>query len=67
MISSKIRLIWGYKGIFRSIRSDFLFADKIADTYVPNLAATNIFDFNEQVHAFVRSFAFKKKTIAVEL
>jgi outer membrane receptor protein involved in Fe transport len=62
-ISSKNTLDLGYKGIFRSIRSDFLFADKIADAYVPNLAATNIFDFNEQVHALYALLHSKKQSL----
>jgi outer membrane receptor protein involved in Fe transport len=62
-ISLKNILDLGYKGIFRSIRSDFLFADKIADTYVPNLASTNIFDFNEQVHALYALLHSKKQSL----
>ena len=41
----------GYKGFFRTIKTDFLTADKINDVYISNLAASNIFNFNEQVQA----------------
>jgi outer membrane receptor protein involved in Fe transport len=41
----------GYKGLFRSIKTDFLTADKINDTYITNTGASNIFNFNEQVQA----------------
>ncbi len=41
----------GYKGIFRSIKNDYEFADKIDNNYVVNPASSNIFNFQEQVHA----------------
>jgi outer membrane receptor protein involved in Fe transport len=41
----------GYKGIFRSIKNDYQFADKTDNDYVINPASTNIFNFHEQVHA----------------
>jgi len=41
----------GYKGLFRTIKTDFLTADKINDTYITNTGASNIFNFNEQVQA----------------
>lgn len=41
----------GYKGVFRTIKTDFLTADKINDVYITNLGASNIFNFNEQVQA----------------
>jgi outer membrane receptor protein involved in Fe transport len=42
----------GYKGLFRTIKTDFLTADKLNDVYIANNAASNIFNFNEQVQAF---------------
>lgn len=41
----------GYKGLFRTIKTDFLTADKINDIYITNLGSSNIFNFNEQVQA----------------
>ena len=42
----------GYKGLFRTIKTDFLTADKLNNVYIANNAASNIFNFNEQVQAF---------------
>ena len=42
---------FGYKGLFRTIKTDFLTADKINDVYITNIGASNIFNFNEQVQA----------------
>lgn len=50
-ISEKGILETGYKGIFRSIKTDFEMADKLENSYVINPASSNIFNFNEQVHA----------------
>jgi len=41
----------GYKGLFRTIKTDFLTADKLNDIYITNTAVSNIFNFNEQVQA----------------
>ena len=41
----------GYKGLFRTIKTDFLTADKLNDAYITNTGASNIFNFNEQVQA----------------
>jgi hypothetical protein len=41
----------GYKGLFRTIKTDFLTADKVNDIYITNTGASNIFNFNEQVQA----------------
>jgi len=41
----------GYKGIFRGIKADFQTSDLINNTYVINKAVSNVFNFNEQVHA----------------
>ncbi|MFN8356676.1 MAG: TonB-dependent receptor [Spirosomataceae bacterium] len=41
----------GYKGIFRSIKTDYETADLVNAAYIINTAASNIFDFSEQVHA----------------
>lgn len=41
----------GYKGLFRTIKTDFLTADKLNNEYINNTGASNIFNFNEQVQA----------------
>ncbi len=41
----------GYKGTFRSIVNDYEASDKIGNTFIINPASTNIFKFNEQIHA----------------
>ncbi|MDB5277358.1 MAG: TonB-dependent receptor [Ferruginibacter sp.] len=41
----------GYKGIYRSIHADFQTSDLVNNIYVVNTGASNIFKFNEQVHA----------------
>jgi outer membrane receptor protein involved in Fe transport len=41
----------GYKGLFRTIKTDFLTADKLNNAYITNTGASNIFNFNEQVQA----------------
>ena len=41
----------GYKGLFRTIKTDYLSADKINNTYITNYSASNIFNFNEGVQA----------------
>ena len=41
----------GYKGLFRTIKTDYLSADKINDIYITNYNASNIFNFNEGVQA----------------
>ncbi len=42
----------GYKGLFRTIQTDYLTADKINNNYITNNIASNTFNFNEQVQAF---------------
>ncbi|HAO50867.1 MAG TPA: TonB-dependent receptor [Runella sp.] len=61
-LASQNLLDMGYKGIFRSIRSDFLSADKVADTFIKNLAASSIFNFREQVHALYALLHSKNKS-----
>lgn len=53
----------GYKGIFRSIKTDYLTADKLNNTYVTNSIASNTFKFNEQVQAFYVQFHNTAKQI----
>ena len=50
-IASNGLLETGYKGTFRSIKSDFESSNKVGENYIINMASSNIFDFNEQVHA----------------
>lgn len=42
----------GYKGVFRTIKTDYLTADKINEAYFTNILVSNIFNFDEQVQAF---------------
>jgi len=46
----------GYKGVFRSIKSDYLTADKIGNAFVTNTIASNVFNFNEQVQALYTQY-----------
>lgn len=41
----------GYRGTFRRSTNDFQASDKVGNDYIINLASTNVFQFNEQVHA----------------
>lgn len=41
----------GYKGTFRNITNDYEASDKIGNNFIINPASTNIFKFNEQIHA----------------
>ena len=55
-VSSRIVFDAGYKGRFRNIRSDFLTAESIGGVYVPTPSASDLFKFNEQVHAVYGQF-----------
>lgn len=46
----------GYKGTFRNIKTDYEASNKVGEVYVINTASSNIFDFNEQVHAVYALF-----------
>jgi outer membrane receptor protein involved in Fe transport len=46
----------GYKSIFRSLNVDFERANFISNDYVIDPLNTNIFDFNEQIHAVYSQF-----------
>ena len=46
----------GYKGVFRSINTDYLTADKVNNAYVNNTIASNTFNFNEQVQALYAQY-----------
>ena len=50
-ISQSSVLETGYKGILRVLDTDFQSQDKINGVNIPNLKTSNIFDFNEQIHA----------------
>jgi outer membrane receptor protein involved in Fe transport len=50
-VSGKGLLETGYKGIFRCLNADFETSDFLNNTYVVNTGASNVFWFNEQVHA----------------
>jgi outer membrane receptor protein involved in Fe transport len=46
----------GYKGIFRNIKTDYEASNKVGEVYVINTSSSNIFNFNEQVHAVYALF-----------
>ncbi len=46
----------GYKGTFRNITNNYEASDKIANDFIINPASTNIFKFNEQIHAVYALF-----------
>jgi outer membrane receptor protein involved in Fe transport len=50
-VCSNATLGTGYKGMYRSLKNDYLTSNKVNNDYVVNPLASNIFDFNEQVHA----------------
>ncbi len=50
-VSEKTSIDFGYKGIVRSTHIDFQNQAKIAGIYVKNPERSNIFQFNEQIHA----------------
>ena len=50
-LSPKSILESGYKGTFRFFTGDFQSADLVANTYVINPAASNVFRFHEQIEA----------------
>jgi outer membrane receptor protein involved in Fe transport len=55
-VSKKAQLETGYKSIFRHINADYETADLLNNMYVVNTAASNIFNFNEQVHALYATY-----------
>jgi outer membrane receptor protein involved in Fe transport len=50
-LTEKSDLKMGYKGVIRLLNSDFESASKINDTYIISQTASNIYDFQEQIHA----------------
>jgi outer membrane receptor protein involved in Fe transport len=55
----------GYKGTFRQIISDYETAQKVNDVFIPNVGASNIFNFKEKIQAFYaqyNSFSAKEET-----
>lgn len=63
-VSPKGHIETGYKGIYRHINADFQSSDLINSIYIINTASSNIFTFNEQVHALyaLYSTSFNSKT-----
>ncbi len=60
-VSEKSFLETGYKGTFRSIRTDYESSnkvgnDRLANDYIINTASSTIFNFNEQIHALYALF-----------
>lgn len=55
-LSTKGTFETGYKGTFRTITNDYAAAEKIGNAYIINAASTNIFKFNEQIHAIYALF-----------
>ena len=56
-LSKKSEIETGYKGTYRSTNDDYQTSDLINNYYVINTAASNIFKFNEQVHALYFTFS----------
>ena len=50
-LSEKLKLETGYKGIIRSTNIDYQNQTFLSGNYVKNPALSNVFDFQEQVHA----------------
>ncbi|MFD3274677.1 TonB-dependent receptor domain-containing protein [Aquirufa echingensis] len=50
-LSEKVKLETGYKGIIRSTNIDYQNQTLLRGNYVKNAALSNVFDFQEQVHA----------------
>ena len=46
----------GYKGTFRSVTNDYEASEKVGSAYIINAGSSNIFKFNEQIHAFYALF-----------
>jgi outer membrane receptor protein involved in Fe transport len=56
-VSKKGLVETGYKGIYRSVNADFQVFDLVNNIYLVNSVATDIFKFNEQVHAAYVQFS----------
>lgn len=50
-LSEKVKLETGYKGIIRSTNIDYQNQTLVGGNYVKNASLSNVFDFQEQVHA----------------
>ena len=50
-LTTRTTIGMGYKTILRYLEADFLTQDNIAGAYITNKAGSNIFTFNEQIHA----------------
>ncbi len=48
----KTKIETGYKATFRNTTTDYLASDKVGNDYLINPASTNIFKYQEQIHAF---------------
>jgi outer membrane receptor protein involved in Fe transport len=55
-VSASGQIETGYKLVVRHIKADFETADFINNQYVVNTGASNIFTFNEQVHALYAQY-----------
>lgn len=64
-VSKKVQIETGYKIILRHINADYQTSDLLNNIYIINTAASNIFNFKEQVHAvyatYKSSFGTKEK------
>jgi outer membrane receptor protein involved in Fe transport len=56
-VSKKSEIETGCKGTYRSTADDYQTSDLINSSYVINTAASNVFKFNEQVHALYFTFS----------
>ena len=50
-LSDKVKLETGYKGIIRSTNIDYQNQTNVGGNYIKNPSLSNVFDFQEQVHA----------------
>jgi outer membrane receptor protein involved in Fe transport len=63
-VSKKVQIETGYKGILRHINADYETADLLNNVYVISTAASNIFNFTEQVHALYALYSYSFGTAA---
>ena len=61
-VSKNGQIETGYKGVYRNVTDDFKSAGLVNNVYVTDIGSSNIFKFNEQVHAayMLYSSAFGK-------
>ena len=55
-VTSKGTFDTGFKTIFRTVNADFVAENLISNQYIINTAASNLFNFSEQIHASYLQF-----------